>query len=129
MKLLLSIVKSFVNEYIIKVNLDKSNLLVFGKSYTNNLNITFIDCNVSTLLHTDHPGHVVGPVTGHENIDRMCNDFVMKVKFYIITFYRCSYDIKYRLVTSYPMTFYDNMQLDLTSKNINKLHVIDKYVY
>ena len=79
LKLLLNIVNSFGNAYSVKINPDKTKLLGFGKSYTDNLNITFNDCNVSSVSETDHLGHVVGPDTGHEDIDRMCNDFVMRV--------------------------------------------------
>ena len=53
LKLLLYIVKSFGNEYSVNIKPNKSKLLVFGKSYTNNLNITFNYCNISSVLYAD----------------------------------------------------------------------------
>ena len=123
LKLLLNIVKSFGNGYSVKINPDKSKLLVFRKSYNDNLNITFNGCNVSCVSHTDNLGYIVGPDTGNQDIDQMCKDFVMRVNFLFSNFNRCSYDVKYGLVQSYCMAFYGYVLLDLTSKNINKVYV------
>ena len=43
LKLLLNVVNSFGNEYCVKINPDKSKLLVFGKSYNSDINIVFND--------------------------------------------------------------------------------------
>ena len=61
LKLLLNVVNSFGNEYFVKINPDKSNLLVFGKSYNSDITIVFNDSIIPLSLQTDHLGHAVGP--------------------------------------------------------------------
>ena len=98
-------------------------MLVFGKSYNSDINIVFNDSIIPSSLQTDNLGHVVGPAIGHEDINSLCNDFMLRINFLLSNFKHCSYDVKYRLVKSYCMAFYGYMLLDLSSKNINKLYV------
>ena len=39
------------NEYCVKINPDKSKLLVFGKSYNSDINIVFNDSIMKILIH------------------------------------------------------------------------------
>ena len=103
LKLLLNVVNSFGNEYCVKINPDKSKLLVFGKSYNSDINIVFNDSIIPLSLQTDHLGHVVGPAIGHEDINSLCNDFMLRMNFLLSNFKHCNHDVKYRLVKSYCM--------------------------
>ena len=98
-------------------------MLVFGKSYNSDINIVFNDSIIPSSLQTGHLGHVVGPAIGHEDINSLCNDFMLRINFLLSDFKHCSYDVKYRLVKSYCMAFYGYVLLDLTSKNIKKFYV------
>ena len=120
LKLLLNVVNSFSNEYCVKIIPDKSKLLVFGKSYNNDINIVFNNSIIPSNLQTDHLGHAVGPVIGHEDINLLCIDFMLRMNFLLSNFKHCSHDVKYRLVKSYCMAFYGYVLLDISSKNINK---------
>ena len=73
LKLLLNVVNSFGNEYCVKINPDKSKLLVFCKFYNSDINIVFNDSIIPSTLQTDHLGHV-GRAIGHEDINSLCND-------------------------------------------------------
>ena len=112
LKLLLNVVNSFSNEYCVKIKTDKSKLLVFGKSYNSDVNIVFNDSIIPSSLQTDHLGHVVGPDIGHEDINSLCNDFMLRMNFILSNFKHCSHDVKYRLVKSYCMAFYGYVLLD-----------------
>ena len=48
---------------------------------------------------------------------------MLRMNFLLSNFKHCRHDVKYRLVKSYCMAFYDYGLLDLSSKNINKLYV------
>ena len=98
-------------------------MLVFCKSYNSDINIVFNDSIIPSSLQTDHLGHVVGPAIGHEDINSLCNDFMLRMNFLLSNFKHCSRDVKYRLVKSYYMAFYGYVLLDLSSNNINKLYV------
>ena len=100
---------SIGNEYCVKINPDKSKLLVFGKSYNSDINIVFNDSIIPLSLQTDHLGHVVGPTIGHVDINSLCNDFMLRMNFLLSNFKHCSHDVKYRLVKSYCMAFYGYM--------------------
>ena len=121
LKLLLNVVNSFGNEYCVRINPDKSKLLVFGKSYNSDINNVSNNSVIPSSLQTDHLGHVV-PVIGHEDINSLCN-FMLRMNFLLSNFKHCSHNVKYRLVKSYCMAFYGYVLLDLSSKNINKLYV------
>ena len=83
----------------------KASCLPLVSLTTVSINIVFNDSIIPSSLQTDHLGHVIGPAIGHEDINSLCNDFMLRMNFLLSNFKHCSHDVKYRLVKSYCMAF------------------------
>ena len=123
LKCMLNIIKDFGQEYCVKVNPDKSKLLVFGKVCNCRININFDGYSISQTDFADHLGHIIGANSRTKSLDKICSDIVLRINFLLSNFSSCNYLVKYKLVKLYCMALYGGMLLDLTNKDIDRLYV------
>ena len=80
LKCMLNIIKYYGQEYCVRVNPHKSKLIVLGKVYNCHININFDGYAISQTDYADHPGHVIGAISGVKCLAKICSDIILRTK-------------------------------------------------
>ena len=115
LKDMVKICETFANEYHIKFNGSKCNLLVCDKkSVSKNVNIHVCGEQVAQVDSLKYLGHKLSCDRQDPHLDFIKNDFVKKVNSFIGDFSDMSSNIKYDLFRTYCMSFYGSNISDLS---------------
>ena len=77
LKCMLSVVQKFGEDYNVTFNPSKSQLLIYGKNKTENINVIFNGSEIKAVPYTKHLGNLIGPKVTHKTIEDIQNDFII----------------------------------------------------
>ena len=112
---------NYAREYDIKFNPLKCQLINY--SDVDDVTFHFNDVIVPSMRKGTHLGHIIGPNTFKDVIQDASYTLAWNTNSVYHNFSHCSYDVKFKLFTSYCTSFYGCPLWNISNKGINQFYV------
>ena len=118
LSIMLKVAHKFSNEYDIKFNPTKCQLVVVGPNGHVNDSVSFNGIVIKSDATAAHLGSIIGYDVCEKRVQRSINDIIVHTNSIASVFFKADIDVKYKLFKCYSMSLYGCPLWDLTHKSV-----------